>query len=305
MQTDDEVIERLRRASSMVRAPDDPTVRLFHRRSVRRRRERLAAGVLGMALFVGVAGASLFAIRGVSSDRPVGPASGGVVPTGSPSIRSLGPGEYFYLQTQIVLSPQGKVRIETWWATDGSGRIAAMEYEDAQYGLPPEGTFGPGEFPIESDVSDLPTDPAALYEELLGRSARGGASPQPEVSPGGPGQTRDTGPMWRAVKRLLEYPNALPELRAALIQLAHRIPGVTILRGVKDPVGRPADAIELTIEDATDAIFFDPQTLQPLGISSSPVEDPEAETYEVFLEGIVPSPEDRPTGEQWLTPEPV
>lgn len=107
------------------------------------------------------------------------------------------------------------------------------------------------------------------------------------------------------MKRLLEYPNATPDLRAALIQVAQDIPGVRLLDGITDPVGRHADGIELTIEDATDRITFDATNLQPLGIQSTPVGDPEGGFYEIFSTGIVGSTDDRPEGEQWLTPEAV
>lgn len=310
MKTDEEVTERLRRASSGVQLPPEPLERLHLRRGANRRRDRLAAGILAMALVVGAVGGSLFALREIWNGvrKSVGSGQGTLVgPTSAPSPGSLalGPGEYFYMKTQIVLSPEGKVIIETWWATDGSGRISAFEYEGAQYGLPPKGTFGAGEFPVESDVSHLSTDPATLLGQLRDRSAPGGASPQPDVTPGGEGQTPETGRLWRAVKRLLEYANATPELRAALIQVGREIPGVRFLDAVTDPVGRQADGIDLTIEGATERITYEPTNLQPLGIESTPVDDPKARTYEVFLEGIVGSTEDRPTGDQWLTPEPV
>lgn len=307
MKTDEDVTEGLRRASRWIAVPADPMERLHRRRQTKRRRERLAAGVLAMALFAGAVGGSLFALRGVWGGRVVGSGSDGGVPSLRPSSGApvLAPGEYLYMKTQIVLSPEGKVMIETWWAIDGSGRITAVEYEDAPYGLPEEGTFGSGEFPVESDVSSLSTDPATLLDQLRARSESGGASPQPDVTPGAHDQTPETGKLWRAVKRLLEYPNATPELRAALIQVAHEIPGVRPVSGITDPVGRPADGVELTIEGATDRITYNPTNLQPLGIESTPVDDPVAGSYELFSVGIVASTDERPKGEQWLTPEPV
>lgn len=313
MVTNDEVRARLQTASREVTMPNDPLERLNRRRATKARRQRVTAGAVAVTLVIG-GGLSLFALRGVFGGRTARVGSGGSVPTApapaGPDL-TVGPGEYFYLQTTIVLQPHGKVALRTWWAPDGSGRIDGETYEDAAYGLPPLGTFGPGEFPSESDVSDLSTDPDVLERQLLERSSPGGASPQPRITPAGPGQTADTGPMWRTVKRLLEYPNALPELRAAVVKVALRIPGVEVLHDIDGmaaagaSMGRPADAVRLTIEGATDTIAFDPDTFQPLEIDVEPTGSPDEAWYEIFDEAIVGSVDQTPAADGWLTPPAV
>ena len=62
---------------------------------------------------------------------------------------------------------------ESWWALDGSGRIDVSKAQN--YGIH-GGTFGPGSFPTEGDLSGFPTDPEALRTFLLERSAGDGAS---------------------------------------------------------------------------------------------------------------------------------
>src|SRR5438105_12707387 len=239
MKTDEEVRARLRGVSRIVRPEGDPLERLHGRGERRRRHDRLSAMVVAVALFVAAVGGSLFALRGVWGRQSV-PTFGGA-PT-------LGPGQYLFLErTETlprvesggqVVSPGGTARIETWWATDGSGRTVATEDQGTGYGLPRDGRYAAGQFPIESDVSGLSPDPSTLFDQLRSRSAATGASPQPDVTPAGPGQTEETGGLWRAVKRLLEFPNTTPDLRAAVVQVAERIPGVHLLNGVTDPVGR-------------------------------------------------------------------
>jgi hypothetical protein len=307
MKTDEELSERLRRASRVVSSPEDPLERLRRRRVTKRRHERLAAGAVAMVLFVAVVGGSLFALRGGGAGRRHVTGSGGG--TALP----LGPGQYFYDRMTIVLPTEtdgentfmqgGTVVIESWWAEDASGRVRATN-NGAGYGLPEEGTWGPGDFPVVDDISELSTDPATLYEELRQRSASDGASPQPDVTPTGNDQTKETGGLWRAVKYLLEFPHATPEFRAALLQAAELIPGVQRVEGVTDPVGRSAYALTIDIENFSDRIDVDPLTLQPLALEST-LEGQSAALYQIWEEGIVDSTDAPPSGDQWLTPEPT
>jgi hypothetical protein len=197
----------------------------------------------------------------------------------------------------------GTAVIESWWATDESGRRTATE-DGAAYGLPEQGTWGPGEFPVVDDISGLSTDPATLYEQLQQRSAPDGASPQPDVTPTANDQTTDSGGLWRSVKALLEFPHATPEFRAALLQAAELIPGVHKVEGVTDPVGRSAYGLTMDIESISDRLDVDPVTLQPLALEST-LDDQSSAMYEIWEEGIVDSTDAPPSGDQWLTPEPV
>src|SRR5438874_4556767 len=146
MKTDEQVGERLRRASRMVRLADDPVEALHRRQVTKRRRERLAAGSVAMVLFVAAVGGSLFALRGAWGHHGVGTASGHSL--------ALAPGQYLYVERSLtlpriesggqVISPGGNAHIETWWATDGSGRVVSSEDGGVPYGVPKEGRFDAG-----------------------------------------------------------------------------------------------------------------------------------------------------------------
>ena len=173
MKTDEELTERLRRASRAVRPPEDPVEGLHRRRGAKRRHERLAAGGVAMVLFVAAVGGSLYALRGGGHGH--GHAAG---PRGGQSL-SLDTGQYFYDRMTLVLpsmgegSSGGTAVIESWWATDGSGRRTATE-DGVDYGLPEQGTWGPGAFPVVDDISGLSSDPATLYQQLQQRGASHG-----------------------------------------------------------------------------------------------------------------------------------
>jgi hypothetical protein len=300
MKTDEELTDRLRRASRIVRPPEDPLERLHRRRVTKRRRERLAAGAVAMVLFVAAVGGSLYALRGGSHGqrRTIGGKS-----------LVLGPGQYFYDRMTIVLpsmgegAPGGTAVIESWWATDRSGRRVATE-DGVAYGLPLQGTWAAGEFPVVDDISGLSLDPATLYDQLRQRSASDGASPQPDVTPTGNDQTTGSGGLWRAVKALLEFPHATPEFRAALLQAAEMIPGVHRVEGVTDPVGRSGYGLTIDIESTSDRLDVDPLTLQPLALEST-LDGQSSAMYEIWEEGIVDSTDAPPSGDQWLTPQPT
>ena len=305
MKTDEELIQRLRRASSSVRPPAEPLARLRRRGATKRRHERLAAGGVAFVLLVAVVGGALFALRGVSAHRRQVTGQG-------PSLQ-LGVGQFVYVKDTLIqptfqLDGQiamqgGTVTIESWWATDNSGKRTGSN-DGAGYGLPEQGTWGPGQFPIGDDISGLSTDPGTLLDQLRERSGTNGASPEPDVTPAADDQTTETGGLWRAVTDLIDYPNATPEQRAALAQAAELIPGVHRVDGVTDPVGRSAYALELDIEGQAQRIDVNPTTLQPLAIELT-LDGQTSSSYQIFEEGIVDSTEAPPTGDQWITPAPV
>ncbi len=192
---------------------------------------------------------------------------------------------------------QGVESWESWWATDGSGRYELLANAE-DYGGPKPRTYGPGEFPVPDDLSDLSTDPEVLGEQLRARSAPAGASPVPDVTPG-PDHAPETGTLWRAVQDLVRFPNATPELRAALFTFTESITGVRRVDGATDPGGREAIMLELDYGRYVTRLFFDPSSLQVMGTSDS--ERGYGRTEMVMESGIVPSTEARPRGDQWLT----
>src|SRR6266567_3792706 len=234
--------ERLRQAGELIPAPAEPFERLLRRRDRRRRRERVMAGALSLALVAGVLGGTIAVLSRTGARGHVTPGSGGshagqgrggaVAPAGS---HPLGDGQYFYLKATIVAA-DGNIVTETWWKSDGSGRAAfdcTIPNCDKVWGSGPTGTFGPGEFPTDSDVTELSTDPAVLANQLLDRTG----------------------------------PNAEPDLRAAIYQVAKTVPGVQVVATAPDPAGRPATALEFPYDGGPVVRYdFDPNTLQLLAI---------------------------------------
>jgi hypothetical protein len=259
MKTDEDVIESLRQASRAVRPPADPLERLNRRRETKRRRERWVAGGLALALFVAVFGGSLFALRGVwSDDRQT---SSGWTPERPLEIET---GHYFHLKGTLFGTGDGsRIDQETWWAPDGSGQLRFNTNRPDKYvPYPPEGVYRKGEFPLpnQDDLSLLSTDPKILEDQLRELAERTGDS------------------LWRTILNLLNFersPHALPELRAALFEVAAGLDGVARVDGAMDPVGREAivlkwNEVVAAVNDAGEptqatmrwALFFDPGTHQ-------------------------------------------
>lgn len=171
------------------------------------------------------------------------------------------------------------------------------------YGVRPSGTWGPGEFTGLEDLSAFSTDPDRLAVQLGVRSAPGGASPQPDVSPE-PGQTAESGGLWRAVTALLEMPNAEPAPRAALLEVTADIPGVEVAQDAQDPVGRDAVMLRISSEGADKQLFFDPQTHQLM--ANLEAYDRFPIWYRIVTEaGVVGSTGDRPAPDEAFFPPPV
>jgi hypothetical protein len=292
-----DVRDRLRTASDAVTPPGDPFERLAKRRDRRRRRGRLATGAFALVLAGGVLGGTLFALN--KAGREHGTARPGAF--GTSTAPALGDGQYLYIRWTNVHPGSGFV-MQTWWASDGSGKVAASCTDPTcadHYGFPPQGTFGPGQFPADSDLRGLSTDPATLKDQLVTRTAPGGNSPEPPVSPGpdiAPGVTE--GGLLYAIDSILQDPNGSPDLKAAVFEVARTVSSVKEHSGT-DPAGRPA--IVLTIAYGTPQLpseyFFDPTSHLLMAISSSDA------VYQLYDQGIVSSTDAVPTGEQWLFAE--
>jgi hypothetical protein len=287
--------------------PDDPYERLLRRQDRGRRRERVVAGALALALMAGLVGGGLVALGRVGGH--------GTARTGAglgPVAPALGDGQYLYVRWTMVDPTVGSVT-QSWWGTDGSGRtqfdctVAGCDQPKCNesgsfcdsYSGPPDATYGPGRFPTDDDLTGLSTDPDELLPQLLARTAPGGHSPEPAFSPGPeltPGVTM--GSLLDAIENILEDPNGTPELKVAVFQVASGLQGVTVDRGVTDPAGRPATSLTFTVEDAQRSYFFDPNTGLLMAVSwpSTPG------THWLYDQGIVPSTTATPSGDQWLFP---
>jgi hypothetical protein len=302
MKTDEELSERLRRASRTVRLPEDPVERLYRRQVTKHRRERLTATVVAMILFVAAVGGTLLALRVAGSSRNPAPASGAWTPERS---LKLEPGQYFYLKgTAYGIGDGSRIVQETWLAPNRSGELRFSTNRPDKYKpYPPEGVYEKGQFPLphQEDPSKLSTDPTVLQSQLRASARRNGIS------------------MWRSVLNLLDFersPEALPELRSALFEVAAGLKGVSRQEGVTDPVGRDAlalqaDEVSRGIDDSGQPtrhtmrweLFFDPGTHQlmaeAVGVDAQPV------PFEILESAIVDARGAVPTEDQLLFPRPA
>jgi hypothetical protein len=158
--------------------------------------------------------------------------------------------------------------VETWVAPDGSGRqrevpgtptfpSAADKAAWEASGSPELGhngvfdrAFDPGFFP-RPDLSSYPTDVEALKARIQREAAQVGGVPL-NVE------------MFTKVGDLLRSPDASPALRSALYQVAAGIPGVELVGGVTDQVGRKGTEVAIVSDYAgylaRYSLIFDPST---------------------------------------------
>jgi hypothetical protein len=291
-------------------APDVPfgldEFRLLRER--REHRRRIGAGVVGLTLAVVAATVAFTALQGGQASDTDGPyaSTGTTLPPATRSPLVAAPGELYYRAVLFVRAgcpgdlvdecSGSAVRLDTtsWWSPeDDSGRIAV---DDAQaYGIE-GGRFGAGAFPNDNgiDVSEFPLEPGALTQFLLERSAEGGASPAPLVTPPPEGAPRD-GQLWRAITDLLADPHVTPTVRAALLDVAVGMQGTTLEAGVVDPAGRPAHAIAFGNwgGELEERLYVDPNTHELLAWTTSS-DDAILEIYLVQQAGVVDSTETAP-----------
>jgi hypothetical protein len=288
----DDVRERLRRTAGSLTSPDRSFERLVERGERKHRNQRLTSAAVALAVAAGVAGGSLALLSGLDRDH-IGVGQGDARPVATAPDLTLPAGRYFYLKVESSLAADGWVRDEeTWWAVDGSGEIRNDGTRQDKYPRLPSGVYGPAEFPVETDVSGLSTDPNELATQLVegdfGRWLQG--EPEPHR-------------LWdNTTTLLLDFPNATPDLRAALYQVAARQDGVRTIVHATDPAGRSAVALEFASvsEKITWTMYFDPETHQPMAWTSSYDGNPPA--WIILDSGIVDSPGVAPTGGDRLFP---
>jgi hypothetical protein len=294
-----DLADRLRRTAEHLPVPPDPFERLLRRRDRKRRGDRIAAAVVAGLVALVVFGGGVVLLRGIGADGRSGPASGDVL-GGS---LGLEPGQYFYLKGTTLGGGDGaRIDQETWWAPDGSGELRFdTDRPDKYIPWPPEGVYGEGEFPVGvdgifEDVESLSHDPVVLEEQLRERG-EGGEPTQ----------------LWQAIVDLLYFersPNVLPELRAALFEVAAGLDGVTRDDDAEDPVGRDAISlafIELTPTERYDwVLFFDPESHQLMAekVSWDGKWDGIGDSLTIVESAIVDSPGAEPSEDQLLFPPP-
>ena len=93
---------------------------------------------------------------------------------------------------------------------------------------------------------DLPSDPSALYDRL-----------EQEAAGNGNGTYRE---MFTLVGDSLRETSTTPAQRAALYEVAARIPGVELVGRVRDSAGRPGIAVAMSDRGIRSELVFDPKT---------------------------------------------
>jgi hypothetical protein len=217
-----------------------------------------------------------------------------------------GPGHYYYWKITGIY-PEKSGSVQVWYGWDGSGILKTSS------GIDPAGkdtptSWGAGQFPYGDDLSGLSTDPAVLVDQLRSRSAPGGPSPQPAVTPLD-GQRPDTGGLVRAISDLLtDAPQLLPEQRQAMYRVLVDLPTAEDLGSAVDPGGRPAVAVRIVTTDGATTFYFDPDThlftAEKLSFESNDPSIP-SETWYVMMEagGIAESATSEPSPDQRFFPD--
>lgn len=207
------------------------------------------------------------------------------VAAAQPAPSAPGPGQYLYVDSvetytstfasgpsggpgYTVLLPEDR---QIWKAADGSGQIRETfgqptflsaqdranweaDGDPAIPHAPTDMSFGPGGLEDgPTDLSKLPTDPAALGAEIASR----------KIESGPPGPAED----FTQVADLLRETDASPALRSALYQVAAGLPGVESLGTVTDHSGRAGVGVAYVNDGLRHELIFDPETSALLGES--------------------------------------
>ncbi|HEY2741395.1 MAG TPA: CU044_5270 family protein [Gaiellaceae bacterium] len=198
-----------------------------------------------------------------------------------------GPDQYIYTKSEtfyeaVEEGPEGPVAIsfrpstrEIWIRPDGSGRIREAEghevfptYADAAYAYQhtPRNILGahtaddverPGGLGY-TDLSNLPTDPVQLKQQIENRTIEGGTPGDAET--------------FTIIGDLLRETAAPPAVRSALYTIASQLPGVQLVGPTHDQLGRSGTGVAYVSRGLRDELIFDPQTSGLLGEQQSVVE---------------------------------
>jgi len=276
----DETKRTIERAGQQAPTPEFTLEDVRDRRDRAHRRRRLAGGIVGVGVTLALVAAAVLSLGSPGHPGRAIPLEGGVgLPPATRGFVVVSADEYSYQhlvvrgscpghgdgQTTVgivdglAVCPDEELDLESWWASDGSGLIRVNKKQN--YGFS-GGTFGPGEFPAEGDVSEYPLDPVALRAFLLERSGSTGASPRPDVTPA-PGVPLDEGLLWNAIQDYLgdtQYLNSTPALRAAMLEVLATLPMVSVDASATDPAGRDSIALRFFAYDQSVVVFVDPAT---------------------------------------------
>jgi hypothetical protein len=283
-------LERARRSAPI---EDLSLERLHERRDRKEGRRRIGALITALVIAAGV----IFGLATLrTGDRVVagggGDHNGGSVDPrrAAAAVLSVPDGSYVYTRTTFPsnVGTQSFGTVETWWATDDSGRINNV----SGYHAGQADSYGPGEFPNDTgDLSGLSTDPSVLARQMIDRTGPNGASPEPynEFTPG-PGQDGHlTAGLVRSIGELLRDPNASPELRAALFTVLAEQPGMAVVENTTDPAGRPATELWIETENEIHHLWFDANSHQLMATEDTDLQGTSYGRTIVEASGIVGS----------------
>lgn len=300
-------MDLLERAERSAPTPSFTFDDLDRARARHEKRKRIGTATFALALAAIAFGSAVVALR-QPGEGSVG--SSGPTETLPPQIEAplvAGPGEYYYRAVLLAYegcfsSSEGEcgstgTRLDAtfWWRDDDAGRIAVDQRMG--YGIDP-GRFEVGSFPNWNgiDVSAFPLETEALTRFLLERSAEGGTSPAPIVTPPPEGAPND-GQLWRAITDLLVDPHVTPTVRAALLDVAAGLQGARVETDVLDPAGRPAHMIVFGNAggEMPELLYLDPASHELLAWTTSSTVDPDSfGIYIVQDAGVVTSTEVAP-----------
>jgi hypothetical protein len=306
----------IERAGLQAPTPDFSLDDLRDRRDRQRRRRRLAGGIVGVGVTMALVAAAVMSLGSFGDPGRALARDGGVgLPPPTRGLAAVSADKYSYQhlvvrgscpghsdgQTTVgivdglAVCPDEELDLESWWTSDGSGLIQVNTKQN--YGFA-GGTFGPGEFPAEGDVSGYPLDPVALRAFLLERSGSTGASPRPDVTPA-PGVPLDEGLLWNAIQDYLgdtQYLNSTPALRAAMLEVLATLPMVSVDASATDPAGRDAIALRFFAYDQDVVVFVDPATHDFSAMTKVSPDTGSREAVVVEAAGATASISDPPSG---------
>ena len=300
-----------------------------------------SAAVAASALLLFAGGAALRRNEPAPRDRPVvtgGPRDvlhGAALAAARSNQVTAGPGQFLYRKfqgqgtgTQDVDGRQITAfiptTIEVWIShDDGSGRILGdvrgprfTTAEDEAWwraaGSPAFADVGTFEKALPSsdypreDLSSYPTGVDELYAYLADKAEASAACPPASSGDAQPCPAegdKDVAVFTSAADLLLTYPDATPELRAALFEVLSRVPGTRTTREAEDPRGRPAAMTSIAVgEDGGRSqrheIYFDHRNAEMLGfrdVFTRPDGSEITYAYSVLVDwGVVDAPPERP-----------
>ena len=319
----DETTRLLKRAASEVPLPAMTIDDVRRRRERAHRRRRAGGAVVGIGVAMALLALAATAFGPLAGERSVDvPRGGAGLPPRAETPVAIGPNTYSYEHLRysascpgtpdenttvgvvdgLAVCPDTMLDLESWWKADGSGRI---EKDASRNDAFSDGTFGPGKFPTEGDLSAFPMDVHQLRVFLLERSAPDGASPRPDVTPS-PGVDLGDGVLWNAIRDYLgstQYLNTTPALRSTMLEVLATVPMVTVDGTATDPVGRDAIALRFVAYAEDVVVYVDPGSHDFLAMTTRSLDTGMVGQVIVLAAGATSTTDTVPTGADRSIPD--